>query len=106
MTKSVLLAAPLLALALSGCLVRTAVDVVTLPVKAVGAGVDAVTTSQSEADEKRGRELRQREERLGRLEREHDRFAARCARGDDSACDRAEDIRTEIDAATDLSPRY
>jgi len=37
----------LLPLALSGCIARTAVDIVTLPVKAVGAGVDAVTTSQS-----------------------------------------------------------
>ena len=46
-----------LALALSGCLAKTAVDVVTLPVKAVSAGVDAVTTSQKEADEKRGRAI-------------------------------------------------
>ena len=57
---------PFVALALSGCVVatvaETAVDVVTLPVKVVGAGVDAVTTSQSEADEKRGRALRKAEE--------------------------------------------
>ena len=33
---------------------------------AAGAAVDAVTTSQSEADEKRGRELRRAEERAGR----------------------------------------
>jgi len=51
---------------LSGCLARTAVDIVTLPVKVVGAGVDAVTTSQSEADERRGREIRRQEEREGR----------------------------------------
>ena len=37
---------------------QTAVDVVTLPVKAVSAGVDAATTSQAEADQKRGREIR------------------------------------------------
>lgn len=56
------------ALALPGCttVARTAVDVVTLPVKAVGAGVDAVTTSQSEADQKRGRELRKAEEDYGK----------------------------------------
>ena len=35
----------------------------TLPVKVASAGVDAVTTSQSEADEKRGRELRKAEAR-------------------------------------------
>ena len=45
---------------------QTAVDVVTLPVKAVSAGVDAATTRQSEADEKRGRELRKAEEERGR----------------------------------------
>ena len=57
----------LLPLALSGCVVASvadaAVDVVTLPVKVVSKGVDAATTSQSEADEKRGRELRLAEER-------------------------------------------
>lgn len=51
---------------LGGCVVgtiaSTAVDVVTLPVKAVSAGVDAVTTSQHEADQKRGRELRRQDE--------------------------------------------
>jgi hypothetical protein len=55
---------------LGGCIVgtvaSTAVDVVTLPVKAVSAGVDAATTSQSEADQKRGRELRKQEEERGR----------------------------------------
>ena len=60
----------LLTPALSGCVVgtiaHTAVDVVTLPVKAASAGVDAATTSQSEADEKRGREIRKAEEARGR----------------------------------------
>jgi hypothetical protein len=59
-----------LPLMLGGCIVgtvaSTAVDVVTLPVKAVSAGVDAATTSQSEADQKRGRELRKQEEERGR----------------------------------------
>ena len=54
-------------LALSGCVVgtiaETAVDVAVLPVRVASAGVDAVTTSQSEADEKRGRELRKAEAR-------------------------------------------
>ena len=55
---------------LSGCVVetvaKTAVDVVTLPVKVVSAGVDAATTSQAEADRKRGREIRKAEEQRGR----------------------------------------
>jgi hypothetical protein len=59
-------------LLLSGCytVAKTAVDVVTLPVKAVSAGVDAATTSQSEADEKRGRELRKAEEVAGKRQRQ------------------------------------
>ena len=64
-----LLLLPLAAFALSGCLARTAVDIVTLPVKAVSAGVDAATTSQAEADQRRGRQIREEEERLGRLAR-------------------------------------
>jgi hypothetical protein len=72
----------LLPFALSGCIVgtvaSTAVDVVTLPVKVVSAGVDAATTSQAEADEKRGRELRKQEEERGRLARE---MLRRCRAG-------------------------
>ncbi len=56
-----------------GCIARTAVDLVTLPVKVVSAGVDAATTSQSEADQRRGRQIREEEERLGRLARRCDR---------------------------------
>ena len=60
-------------LLLGGCVVgtiaETAVDVVTLPVKVASAGVDAVTTSQSEADEQRGRELRKADQERGRKAR-------------------------------------
>ena len=60
----------LLPAALSGCVVgtvaRTAVDIATLPVKVVSAGVDAATTSQKEADEKRGREVRRQDEERGK----------------------------------------
>jgi uncharacterized lipoprotein YajG len=64
--RILLLAAPLF---LSGCLAKTAVDIVTLPVRAASAGVDAVTTSQSEADQRRGRQIREEEEREGRIAR-------------------------------------
>jgi hypothetical protein len=71
--RNALLIIAALPLALTGCVVgtvaKTAVDVVTLPVKAASAGVDAVTTSQKEADEKRGRELRKQEEERGRQAR-------------------------------------
>jgi hypothetical protein len=72
---------PVLPLALTGCttIASTAVDVVTLPVKAVSAGVDAATTSQSEADEKRGRELRKAEERAGREAREREKACKKAA---------------------------
>lgn len=93
-----LFALGLSALALQGCLARAAVDVVTLPVKAVSAGVDAATTSQSEADEKRGREIRKREERLGELERDYAKQMKRCGDGDDEACEKAQAIRAEMKA--------
>ena len=68
--------------ALSGCVVgtvaKTAVDVATLPVKVVSKGVDVATTSQAEADQKRGRELRKEEERRGREARA---MAERCRKG-------------------------
>ena len=64
------------ALLASGCLARTALDIVTLPVKVVSAGVDAATTSQSEIDQRRGREIREAEEREGRI-------ARRCERNPD-----------------------
>ena len=71
-----------LPLILGGCVVgtvaKTAVAVVAVPVKVVSAGVDAATTSQSEADEKRGRELRKAEEARGRHARE---LEERCRKG-------------------------
>jgi hypothetical protein len=71
-----------LTLLLPGCVVGqvvdTAVDVATLPVKVASAGVDAATTSQSEADEKRGRELRRQDEERGRQTR---LIAERCRKG-------------------------
>lgn len=93
-----LLALSVAALALQGCLARAAVDVVTLPVRAVSKGVDVATTSQSEADEKRGRDIRKREERLGELERDYDKQMERCADGNDEACDKAQAIRAEMKA--------
>ena len=73
------LPALILCFALASCgVAKTAVDVVTLPVKAVSAGVDAVTTSQSEADEKRGREMRKQDEERGKQLR---LAADRCRKG-------------------------
>jgi hypothetical protein len=57
---------PLLAGCIVGTVASTAVDVVTLPVKAVSRGVDAVTTSQKEADEKLGKQARKADEERGK----------------------------------------
>lgn len=67
------LALAALCLMLGGCIAQTAVDLVTLPVKAASKTVDVLTTSQSEADEKRGREIRKREECTAREERKAQR---------------------------------
>jgi len=50
------------AIGLGGCL-STAGKIVTAPVKAASWTVDKATTSQSEADRNRGREMRRQEER-------------------------------------------
>ena len=73
-----LFALPLLSGCVVGTVAKTAVDVVTLPVKVASAGVDAATTSQSEADEKRGRELRRQDEERGKQARA---MAERCRKG-------------------------
>ena len=81
---------------ISGCVVRTAADIVTAPVKVVSAGVDAATTSQSEADEKRGRELRRAEEELGKLNRRYGKQLEECRDGNDRACFQARETYSEI----------
>ena len=88
-----LLAAPLLA----GC-VSAVKTVVTAPVKAVGQVADWSTTSQDEADRNRGRAMREREERLGKLSRQHDKAAGKCRDGNDEQCRRAEVHEQEIEA--------
>lgn len=84
------------AFALQGCLAKTAVDVATAPVRLAGEAVDLATTSQAEADRNRGRELRQREERYQRLDREYGRQIKRCQDGDRRACDRARRAYAEM----------
>ncbi|MCW0196721.1 hypothetical protein [Sphingopyxis sp.] len=88
-----LLAAP----ALAGC-VSTVKSVVTAPVKAVGQVADWSTTSQDEADRNRGRAMRAREERLGKLTRQRDKAAEKCRSGQQDQCQRAEVLDHEIEA--------
>lgn len=91
------------ALMLGGCLAKAAVGVVTAPVRVASGAVDLATTSQSEADEKRGRELRKREEELGRLERRYRDEMQDCSDGDRRACDEARGTYAEIQV---LLPSY
>ena len=97
MSVRLAIVAPVAALLLSGCLAKTALAVVTLPVKVASDGVDLATTSQSEADQKRGKEIRQREEQLGKLEREFDKLQGQCLRGNVRACERQSSIKAQID---------
>jgi hypothetical protein len=77
----------LLSLTLTGCVAQTAVSLVTLPVKLASSTVDVLTTSQSEADQKRGRAVRLREECEGKERRraERKRRAPDFSRCDDYA---------------------
>ena len=86
----ILAAFPLLAGCVVGTVAKTAVDVVTLPVKVASAGVDAATTSQSEADEKRGREIRKEEERRGKEARLAEE---RCRKGQPVPTDRCVSVQ-------------
>lgn len=66
-----------LSLLLSGCIVHTAYDVATAPVRVGAKVVDWTTTSQSEADRNYGRKMRRREARDGREARKEARRARR-----------------------------
>ncbi|MEM1133785.1 MAG: hypothetical protein AAGH53_12705 [Pseudomonadota bacterium] len=79
---------PVIALAplLSGCL---AAEVITAP-------IDAVTTTQSEADQDRGRAMRKRDEKLGQLERRRNDALKDCEKGRQSRCEDADALELEI----------
>jgi len=98
MTKFAVLLLPLL---LGGCVTSVVKEVVMLPVKVVSKTADVLTTSQSESDEKRGRDIRKREELLGKLARKRDKAREDCADGHDKACGEYEALQAEIDAAKD-----
>ncbi len=86
---------PIAALGTGAC-VGTLVDVATAPVRVVSKGVDLATTSQSEADEKRGREIRRREEQLDKLERQYEKQLDECEKGKQRSCSIARDTYSEM----------
>jgi hypothetical protein len=83
-------------LLLQGCVASIVKDVVTAPIKIVSKTADVMTTSQSESDEKRGKEMRKKEERLGKLARDKDKFVKKCNDGNADACEQAEAIDAAI----------
>ena len=70
MRKGVIALAALPMLATAGC-VKTAWNVATLPVKAVGKTADVLTTSEKERDEKYVRKMRKEQERRDKECRKH-----------------------------------
>ena len=93
--RLVLAIAPMILL--QGCVASMVSNVVTAPVKIVSKTTDILTTSQSESDEKRGRDMRKREEHVGKLSRQLKKVQERCADGDRDACKKARDIRDQIE---------
>ncbi|QKG70919.1 hypothetical protein HQR01_05770 [Erythrobacter mangrovi] len=96
MRRLVLSASLPAALLLQGCIAKAAYDVATAPVRVASKGVDLATTSQSEADQKRGREIRQREARLAKLQRQYEKQLDECQEGNRRACDNAVTTYAEI----------
>ena len=99
-----LLALPILALAMQGCLAKTALDVATAPIKVASKAADWATTSQDEADRNRGREIRRREEKLAELESDYRKLEDKCLAGDNAACREAVAVRGEIEATLPTVP--
>ncbi len=82
---------------LSGCVTSLVKEVVTAPVKIVSKTADVLTTSQSESDEKRGREIRNKEERMGKLSRQADKLREKCKDGDRDACEKLRNVEDQIE---------
>ena len=92
-----LILAGLIPLAVAGCSAAGAItSIVTAPVRIASKAADLATTSQSEADQTRGREIRRREARIGELDREYRRQSDKCAGGDAEACARRDAASAEM----------
>ncbi len=71
---------------MQSCVASVVKSVVTAPIKVVSKSADMLTTSQSEADEKRGRQMRQQEEQSGKADRKWRNLNKKCGDGDREAC--------------------
>lgn len=88
MKRLLLLSAPLMLLALPGCIAKTALDIATMPVRAGAQAADWATTSQDESDRNYGRKMRKQEAREGKARRQADKDRRRQCRdaGYDENC--------------------
>ena len=75
MRKFMILILAALPLATGGCIAKTVVDVVTLPVKATAQAADWATTSQDESDRNYGKKMRKKEAAEGKAKRAADEAA-------------------------------
>lgn len=82
---------------LCGC-ASTAKTVVSAPFKATGKVVDWTTTSQEETDRNRERAMRERDERLEKLNDQRAKAERKCRQGQTSQCQRVEILSHEMDA--------
>ena len=80
MNKMMMLVAPLMLLALPGCIAKTALDIATMPVRAGAQAADWATTSQDEADRNYGRKMREQEARDGKARKKADKERRRQCR--------------------------
>ncbi len=80
MNRMLLPLGALMMLALPGCVAKTALDVVTLPVKAGAQAADWATTSQDEADRNYGKKMRKQEEAEGKARKKADKERRRQCR--------------------------
>lgn len=88
MRKLVMMAVPVMAAMLSGCIAKTALDVATMPVRAGAQAADWATTSQDEADRNYGRRMREQEARDGKERKKADEQRRReCRRAGYENCD-------------------
>ena len=94
--RPLLFLVPLAAFALSGCIASTAASIVTATVRVGAKAVDMATTSQSEADENRGRAMRKRDGKIAKLQKKYNHRLEACNRGETAACAEANQISGEI----------
>ncbi len=80
MKHIMMLAAPVLLLALPGCIAKTALDIATMPVRAGAQAADWATTSQDESDRNYGRKMRKQEAREGAERKKADKERRRQCR--------------------------